>query len=139
MPELVEITAQNESEIRHFLSLAGDSLKTFRYFNSRGFEVINNHLITYLLKVRDRAVGYGHLDKEADIVWLGIVVAEHEKGKGYGSFLMRGLIDKAEQLGIHKIQLSVDDENALAILLYKKFGFHQFKQLGTTLYFERLL
>lgn len=136
MLNLVEVTAKNKSEIGDFLNLAGESLKTFRYFNSRELGVISHHLITYLLKVNNRAIAYGHLDKEKDVIWLGIAVAEGEKGKGYGRLLMQRLIEKARDLKLQRIRLSVDQENAPAINLYKKFGFNQFKQQGSTLYFE---
>ena len=95
MKELVEINDSNVHLINEFLNSAGSSLTSFRYFNSRSTGVIKNHIVTYIFLVDDLPVGYGHLDKEDEIVWLGIAVIEHEKGKGYGAFLIHELIDKA--------------------------------------------
>lgn len=121
--KIIKINKQNSHLLESFLSTAGNSLTTFRYYKHRTISIIENHICTYLILEQETPVAYGHLDKEADIVWLGIAVSEYAQGKGYGKKMMHALIDAAKEFGIENIQLSVDAENKTAITLYKKFGF----------------
>ncbi|QQL50835.1 GNAT family N-acetyltransferase [Mucilaginibacter ginkgonis] len=108
-----------------FIANAGSSLQTFRYFQSRPYTVLNNHITTCLLMEGNEPVGYGHLDKDQgqDTVWLGIAVSEKHKGKGLGKRIMNYLIASAKTNQIAKLKLTVDDTNIAAIHLYQKFGF----------------
>ena len=55
---------------------------------------------------------------------LGISVLSSAQGQGVGTALMAALCDYADNwLGILRIELDVYAENAIAIALYKKFGF----------------
>ena len=120
MCNLVIATPQ---KVQSFCDNAGRSLKTFRYFNSRPFTTISNHLITYILTNNEGEVAYGHLDPEGDLVWLGICVGENYLGQGYGKIMMQHLINYANLNGISSIMLSVDTDNISAISLYNKVGF----------------
>jgi len=107
-----------------FLKDAGSSLNTFRYFGKRPLEIIQNHRYTILvLNENSTPIGYGHLDPQEDIVWLGICVAENQVGKGYGKVIMAELTQKADFDGISELILQVDKANVSAIKLYKKFNF----------------
>ena len=81
-------------EVKEFINKIEDSLNTFKYFNSRPFSIIENHLVTILLSDSNQNVGYGHLEIENDIVWLGIAIDSQKKGKGYGNQIMNYLISK---------------------------------------------
>ena len=98
--------------------------ENFRYFDSRPFEIIENHLVTILFILEDDIVGYGHLDVEDDVVWLGIIVSENYRGIGYGKKIIEELIKHYDG----DIQLSVDKHNQNAINLYKKFNFSIFRE-----------
>ena len=118
------IVTDNETELLdQFLSSAGASLNSFRYFQSRPLSVLKNHIVTCLFIENGQPVGYGHLDKEGNKVWLGIAVSELFKGKGIGTQIMNFLVLKARDNNIDTLNLSVDAENLHAIQLYKKFGF----------------
>ena len=55
---------------------------------------------------------------------LGLSVAGHAQGKGVGTALMQALCDYADNwAGVLRIELSVFEDNARAIALYRKFGF----------------
>lgn len=109
--------------LSQFLLSAGSSLNTFRYFQNRPLSIIENHLITCLLVIENQPVGYGHLDKDADTVWLGIAVSEGFKGKGLGKLIMNFLISAARDKRLSKVKLTVDENNTSAISLYESFGF----------------
>lgn len=124
----VEIGHSNIYLLERFLAVAGDSLLSFRYFNKRPLSVIENHVSTCLFLENGDPVCYGHLDKEGDIVWLGIAVVEGQTGKGFGQKMMNYLVKKGRELGLPFIQLSVDLENVAAQRLYEKFGFSVLKK-----------
>ena len=111
------------SDISMFLSNVGSSLENFRYFNSRKIDVLNNHLHTLLFYDDAHPVGYGHLDKDNENIWLGICVIEDYKRKGIGKMIMSDLLNYAE-----KIKLTVDKTNIAAVEMYMKYGFSQVKQ-----------
>lgn len=126
-----KLISSNEIEyLRLFLDVLGNSSQSFRYFNTRNLEVINNHLLTVVLLNNDCPIGYGHLDKEGDKVWLGIAVAEGHHGNGYGNQIMSYLMQRAIELGLDEIFLSVDKSNTNAICLYRKFEFIEADNVG---------
>lgn len=110
-------------QIRSFLQSAGSSLKTFRYFDKRDVSIIQNHIFTALYESDDQFVGYGHLDKEDDVVWLGICLRPDQIGKGLSKTIMNDIILFAKSNNIDEVNLSVDADNVRAISLYEKFGF----------------
>lgn len=123
MHKIDRLRLDNIELLKVFLSIAGKSLETFRYFNKRPLEVIENHIVTYMMTIDDLPVCYGHLEKENGVVWLGIAVAEQYRRRGLGRTMMKELIDHARSNDIHSIYLSVDYDNTAAMDLYKKLGF----------------
>jgi GNAT superfamily N-acetyltransferase len=118
-----EISESNFFLIKEFIDNAGESLNSFRYYKTRSIEVIKNHLTTAVIIYEDKVVGYGHLDNENGIVWLGIAICQKNTSKGFGKLLMKFLINKADDLNIELIRLTVDKNNSKAIKLYLDFGF----------------
>ena len=118
--------------LEDFIESMGDSSHSFRYYSSRNpDEVIENHIVTFLL-FDDDYVGYGHLDRENDKVWLGICVKEGFKGKGYGKKIMEKLVTSYDG----DIYLSVDKDNQHATNLYEIFSFEEIDS-NDKLYFMR--
>lgn len=120
---IVSIKKENIHLLKTFIEHIGIAGETFRYFNKRSVEVINNHLITLVLLENDIPVGYGHLEPENDIFWLGICVLPAFSGKGYGKNMMNALIERAKELKLTSITLTVDRQNTVAIKLYEQFNF----------------
>ncbi len=106
-----------------FLNNAGTSLNSFRYFNTRPLSSISNHLITILLFEEEFPIGYGHIDKEEGVNWLGICIAQNSTGKSYGKSIMNELVSFAD-IEFLDLKLTVDRINHRAISLYEKFNFH---------------
>jgi len=137
----VQVKYPDVKLLTRFIEEAGSSLRSFRYFQKRPLDVIQDHLCTFLLLDEERPVAYGHLDvtNEATVashcgsgepvaptektIWLGIAVAEKYTGKGLGLMMMNQLISYARQQGVKQIKLSVDNDNEKAIELYKRLGF----------------
>jgi len=123
------ITVKDIDDLNLFLNKAGNSLDTFRYFSSRPFSVLSNHITTVLLYEDNFPIGYGHLDREGETIWLGICIMQDKKNRGYGKQLMIKLISDALENNITHIKLSVDEGNKGAIGLYQKFGFYSCNEI----------
>ncbi len=120
-----------------FLNLDKKSLKSFRYFLKRPFNIIKNHLITVLVfDEEDQAIAYGHLDQEDGILWLGIVVNKEARGNGIGEKTVNYLIHQARLENKNLITLSVDKNNYNAINLYGKLGFKKIKEVNNHFFFQ---
>ena len=129
----LQINNENVERLYEFIKEMGSSSKSFRYFSTREpRKVINNHVTTFLL-IDDVAVGYGHLDKEDDKVWLGICVSEKYQGKGYGKKIMNKLVDSYNG----DIYLSVDDYNNVAISLYEAYGFKKVSHKNSKFFMKK--
>ena len=122
---LVSVHKENIHLLKTFIENIGEASKSFRYFNTRTIDVIDNHLVTILLLENEFPVAYGHLDSEKNTVWLGICVLPAFSGKGYGKMIMEKLIAAAKKMQIVEISLTVDKDNKKAINLYKKYGLKQ--------------
>lgn len=90
-------------------------------------ELLQHHL---LLETADRQViAHGSLWREssprlAHGASLGMAVRRDWQGQGVGSTLLQALLDLADNwLGLHRVELTVFDDNAAALALYRKYGF----------------
>lgn len=117
--EIIRVGFHNIQLLKDFIQSNPKATIGFRYFNSREFTVINNHLLTNLYYVCGECIGYGHLDAEGDRIWLGVMVADKQIRKGYGNFIMDNLLS----FPVEEIFLSVDKVNVAAFELYINKGF----------------
>jgi len=136
---ITRVTRPTRLEIEKFISTAGSSLNTFRYFKKRDSNFIERHVVTTLYKKGDAFLSYGHLDREGNDVWLGVCVAEDYLGRGYGRQMMLDLLAEGEAHGIESIRLTVDADNSVAVKLYEKLGFCIEKEERNTLYMRVVL
>lgn len=131
----VRISTNNIDQLKSFINSLSEEVSTFRYFVNRDISVINNHIYTVILYVGDQAVGYGHLDKEGGVVWLGIVIKKDFQGMGFGNLMIKKLLEYAKKVHIKHISLTVDNDNPSAIYLYEKYGFiEKNKSIKNTLF-----
>lgn len=133
IPYFKKITVNEIDEIKSILLIAGNSLESFRYYQKRDFDVINNHSITVLLANNDsQNIAYGHIDFDGLTYWLGIMVIESELGNGWGRGMMTFLIDYCDNNEITIVKLTVDKSNYKAINMYKKFEFQIVEDFSDT-------
>jgi diamine N-acetyltransferase len=75
----------------------------------------------------DEMVGYTLYGREEDdesMFWIDrLMIAEGQRGKGYGRAALLMIIDKAKKSGFSKIGLSTEPGNSNAIRLYESVGF----------------
>jgi GNAT superfamily N-acetyltransferase len=125
----MKIVLIDQNNLHLITRLLNESIKgrqTFRYFEKRPLDVIQNHIATCIMMNEQNLVGYGHLDRDGDDVWLGILVSDSFTGQGIGSKIIDFLFQVAKDNGVSKIKLSVDNDNIFAIKLYVKKGFKLF-------------
>ena len=116
--------------IKEIVNMNINLKKTFRYFDSRDESCFDNHFYHFILNDPD-PVGYGHLDYEDGMMWLGMCVFDSYVGKGYGKSILKTLIDNRKN---HNLHLSVDKDNFKAINLYLSNGFKIYNQTEKIFY-----
>lgn len=124
--EFIKVDHTDTQLIEDFLRNAGKSTETFRYFQKRPLSIVANHLYTCVYSIDATIVGYGHLDKEGENVWLGVAIAHDFTRKGIGRQVMNHLLEKARELKVRELRLSVDSSNTRAKNLYEDFNFTKF-------------
>ena len=122
MVKIKKISVSDENDLKIFIQNLGSSESSFRYFQKRSLDVISKHLITFLAYENDEPVGYGHLEEENGVNWLGIAVTEKSIGNGIGSKVLDLLIHYAEGKEL-ELRLSVDLSNIKAYKLYQRRKF----------------
>ena len=107
--------------------LTGDMPGSFRYFNKRNIDCIENHIVTLIMTEPNveepKVIGYGHLDKDGDNIWLGICILPEHQGNKYGDKVLDFLLSYIKENSLQNVRLSVDVDNYKAINLYMKKNF----------------
>jgi perosamine synthetase len=123
--DVLQKSADAVLRVKSFDQRLSSSKDSFRYFKNRPYEVIGQHLCTLLLSNAGVDIGYGHLETEAGVTWLGIALADGELGRGWGRVLMQRLLEEASARGVAELSLRVDRDNVRGIRLYEQYGFAQ--------------
>lgn len=121
--KIININNKNKNEIyNNFLSNIDNS--SFRYFNKRKINCLDNHKITTVLYniLKDEYIGYAHIDYE-NKYWLGIYITNEYQNMKLGSFLLDYILQHEKVYNINEINLTVDINNKAALKLYKKYNF----------------
>lgn len=91
------------------------------------YEILENQFsFNFVLENDDIIVGYVGvwlIYEQSQITTIGI--DPHYQRRGYGTELMRAMIDLASQHGCEVMSLEVRVSNELAILLYESLGFEK--------------
>lgn len=137
---IIKNCTNNKTEIESFINHIGKNKDSFRYFENRTLDCINNHLFTFLLYLEDinYPIGYTHIDRENYINWFGICISEGYQGQGYGRLLMNKIIEEYDIKYKHPLYLTVDTNNNSAIKLYSSFNFSVIDTTQTYIMMQRL-
>lgn len=118
----IPINNENTHYLENFLK--NKIPQTFRYFQKRSTDTIQNHILTIILLVDKKEIGYAHIDFENDKHWFGICLLSEYQGKGYGKKMMNFVFNHPNIKKLDNVYLSVDKNNLNAIELYKLFDFN---------------
>ena len=78
----------------------------------------------YILLKDGQVIGTCTVDLSSDTNYLyGLVISEPERGKGYGSYLAKSLVNQLIEQNDKEFQIAVEDSNVGAKRLYEKIGF----------------
>jgi len=78
----------------------------------------------YILLKNGQVIGTCTVDLSSNTNYLyGLAIAELERGKGYGSYLAKSLINQLIEQNDKEFQIAVEDSNVGAKYLYEKLGF----------------
>ena len=121
--EIVYINQSNIIYLQQFIDVIKSP--TFRYFNNRNISCIKNHVVTLIGLIDNNVVGYGHIDFDDNIYWLGICILDSYQDKGYGKMIMNKLLETFNNTNnINNLHLTVDINNTKAIKMYEKLNFN---------------
>ena len=78
----------------------------------------------YILLKNGRVIGTCTVDLSSNTNYFyGLAIAELERGKGYGSYLAKSLVNQLMEQNDKAFQIAVEDSNVGAKYLYEKIGF----------------
>ena len=78
----------------------------------------------YILLKNGQVIGTCTVDLSSNTNYLyGLAIAELERGKGYGSYLAKSLVNQLIEQNDKEFQIAVEDSNVGAKRLYEKIGF----------------
>ena len=78
----------------------------------------------YILLKNDQVIGTCTVDLSSNTNYFyGLAIAELERGKGYGSYLAKSLVNQLIEQNDKEFQIAVEDSNVGAKRLYEKIGF----------------
>ncbi len=79
---------------------------------------------SYCIYHGNEMVGYTLYELENEYLWISrLMVAEGQRGKGYGRAALKKIFAEARQLGYREVGLSTHPDNFKAIGLYESLGF----------------
>ena len=80
--------------------------------------------LLYILLTEDQVIGVCTVDLSGNSNYLyGLAVAEAYRGKGYGSYLAKSVVNQLIERNDKPFQIAVEDDNVGAKRLYEKIGF----------------
>ena len=144
--EVIEIKYNNDDHVKivkEFVDRISSS--SFRYFQSREIDVLQNHVVTLILREKNtlETIGYSHIDYDRtnSKYWFGIFVDERYRNLKVGQQLLNLILNHPNVIvsSISKIFLSVDSDNSRAIHIYKKYGFEVYEESHVNVYMKREL
>ena len=78
----------------------------------------------YILLKNDQVIGTCTVDLSSNTNYFyGLAIAELERGKGYGSYLAKSVVNQLIAQNDKEFQIAVEDSNVGAKRLYEKIGF----------------
>lgn len=78
----------------------------------------------YILLKNGQVIGTCTVDLSSNTNYFyGLAIAELERGKGYGSYLAKSLVNQLMEQNDKEFQIAVEDDNVGAKRLYEKLGF----------------
>jgi len=134
-----------EKDIYELYKMLNSCKDNGEYFRPHSFEKLKlkkllreklNHY--FVLIINDKIIGYSMLRTFGIFphpTFGGIIHKDH-RGVGFGHSLLIHTLEKAKELNFEKVLLKVDEDNIIAINLYKKVGFKEIQKESNQYWME---
>ena len=120
---IYEMTIEDYNEIKDILKEEFDDFWNESILKS---ELENTNSKYFVAKENNKILGFAGILVLIDSTEItNIVVKKTERGKGIGDLLLKKMIDETSKLNKEMISLEVNENNIIAINLYKKYNFKQ--------------
>lgn len=124
--KIIQVDQNNKYLLKEFVNTINSD--SFRYFQKRDENIIENHVLTVLLYdgSKEHIFGYAHIDTtpcDNERYWFGLYLHPEYQGKGIGSKLTKYILEHYKVKCIDEVYLTVDNDNISAIKLYEKNNF----------------
>lgn len=134
IPYLLRMTRENMSQI--ILSAWGLEWKDETLLET----LLDQCLITEVLKERDRIVGYYCLDQRGDYLFVvSLQVAREFQNMGVGKSMMERIEELAGRSGLEGVELCVQSTNLIAKGFYEHMGYRIVSRERNNLIMRKLL
>lgn len=121
MVEIKNMTLEHLENIKDVLNSEFDDFWNYNILKEELNSPNSCYIVAFLNNEIVGFAGIKFIVNEADI--MNIVTKKIFRNQGIGKLLLENLIQLAKSLNLASITLEVNEENAPAIHLYKKFGF----------------
>ena len=144
----------SETLISDYLIMINDNENVNRFISKRGKQITEEEETVWVRKkLEEKALIFSMIEKKTGdfigntelmdnsdtVKELGIAITAKKQNKGYGTEAVAALLKYGfETLGLHKIVLRANPDNARAIHVYKKCGFRENDRNGEHVYMEVL-
>lgn len=121
---MIEIKDMSLEHLENIKDVLNSEFDDFWNYNILKEELNSQNSCYIVVLLNNEIVGFAGIKfivNEADI--MNIVTKKTFRNKGIGKLLLENLIQLAKSLNLTSITLEVNEENAPAIHLYKKFDF----------------
>ena len=112
-------------EKKHISFLEGPPIENLRKFIQKN---IDQNSVQFVVLIDNQVVGWCDIIRSDRTIFqhagtLGLGIIKEFRGKGIGNALIQAALDKAKNIGLTRIDLTVRSGNEHALRIYKKFGF----------------
>lgn len=121
MVEIKNMTLEHLENIKDVLNSEFDDFWNYNILKEELNSPNSCYIVAFLNNEIVGFAGIKFIVNEADI--MNIVTKKTFRNQGIGKLLLENLIQLSKSLNLTSITLEVNEENAPAIHLYKKFGF----------------
>ena len=120
---ICKMTIEDFNEIKDVLK---DEFDDFWNDSILKSELENPNSQYFVAKYKNNIIGFAGILILIDSTEItNIVVKKKERRKGIGNLLLKKLIDETSKLNKEMISLEVNENNTIAISLYKKYNFKE--------------
>lgn len=124
LPSVTKVTTSRGETITLSRDPAPPMTKFLAKYSKRNAEFAKNTLEFTVKDSKGKNIGYLHAFRKGDEIhaaWLG--VNEDKQGQGYGSGIVKGMIEVGKTTGAKRISLEVPGNADNAKHIYEKMGF----------------